>query len=133
MTEGIGFLCGLTMHWFRDAFCEREKETAQQGVDPYFVLEKQAETVPPDSNGIIPVFADVMNAKRWTHASPSFIQFDINQPQKSGMKECFCAIEETAAYVARGHMQILEAITRHKTMGANSGRRIRSESKDPCC
>jgi len=116
MTEGIGFLCGLTMRWFRDAFCEREKEMgAQQGVDPYFLLEKQAENVPPGSNGIIPIFSDVMNAKRWVHASPSFIQFDINQPQRSGVKECFRAIEESAAYVARGHMRILETITRRKT------------------
>ena len=116
MTEGIGFLCGLTMRWFRDAFCEREKEmAAQQGVDPYFLLEKNAENVPPGSNGIIPIFSDIMNAKRWMHASPSFIQFNINQPQKSGVKECFRAIEESAAYVARGHMKILEEITRHKT------------------
>jgi autoinducer 2 (AI-2) kinase len=116
MTEGIGFLCGLTMRWFRDAFCEREKEmAAQQGVDPYFLLEKQAETVPPGANGIIPIFSDVMNAKRWVHASPSFIQFDINQPQRSGVRECFRAIEESAAYVARGHMQILQDITRRKT------------------
>ena len=116
MTEGIGFLCGLTMRWFRDAFCEREKETAaQRGVDPYFLLEKEAETVPPGSNGIIPIFSDVMNAKRWMHASPSFIQFDINRPQESGVKECFRAIEESAAYVAKGHMKILEEITRHKT------------------
>jgi len=116
MTEGIGFLCGLTMRWFRDAFCEQEKEmAAKQGVDPYFLLEKEAENVPPGSNGIIPIFSDVMNAKRWMHASSSFIQFDINQPQKSGRKECFRAIEESAAYVAKGHMQILDSITRRRT------------------
>ena len=116
MTEGIGFLCGLTTRWFRDAFCEREKEiAARNGVDPYYLLEKQAEGVEPGSNGVIPVFSDVMNAKRWIHASPSFIQFDINRPDQSGRKECFRAIEESAAYVARGHLQILDSITRRKT------------------
>jgi autoinducer 2 (AI-2) kinase len=115
MTEGIGFLCGLTTRWFRDAFCEREKEiAAREGVDPYFLLEKQAEQVEPGSNGVIPIFSDVMNAKRWIHASPSFIQFDINRPEQSGRKECFRAIEEGAAYVARGHLRILESITRWK-------------------
>jgi autoinducer 2 (AI-2) kinase len=45
MTEGIGFLCGLTMRWFRDAFCEREKEEAsQQGVDPSLSLRKKPRT-----------------------------------------------------------------------------------------
>jgi len=116
MTEGIGFLCGLTTRWFRDAFCEREKEIAvREGVDPYYLLEKQAENVGPGSNGVIPIFSDVMNAKRWIHASPSFIQFDINRPDQSGKKECFRAIEESAAYVACGHLRILDAITRRKT------------------
>ena len=115
MTEGIGFLCGLTTRWFRDAFCEREKEiAAREGVDPYYLLEKQAEAVAPGSNGVIPIFSDVMNAKRWIHASPSLLQFDINRPEQSGKKECFRAIEESAAYVARGHLQVLESITGRK-------------------
>jgi len=115
MTEGIGFLCGLTMRWFRDAFCDREKELAvQQGVDPYSLLEKEAEQASPGSGGVIPIFSDIMNAKRWIHASPSFLQFNINQPEKSGRKECFRAIEESAAYVAKGHLAILESITHKK-------------------
>jgi autoinducer 2 (AI-2) kinase len=115
MTEGIGFLCGLTMRWFRDAFCEWEKEiAAKEEVDTYYLLEKQAESVPPGSNGVIPIFSDIMNAKRWLHASPSFIQFDMNRPQSSGRKECFRAIEESAAYVALGHLKIIESITRRR-------------------
>ena len=115
MTEGIGFLCGLTMRWFRDAFCEREKElAAQQGVDPYYLLEKEAGEASPGSGGVVPIFSDIMNAKRWIHASPSFLQFNINQPEKSGRKECFRAIEESAAYVAKGHLTILESITHRK-------------------
>jgi autoinducer 2 (AI-2) kinase len=31
------------------------------------------------------------------------------------VKECFRSIEESAAYVARGHVQILDAITRRRT------------------
>jgi autoinducer 2 (AI-2) kinase len=116
MTEGIGFLCGLTMRWFRDAFCEREKEiAAKEGVDPYFLLEKQASDVPPGSSGVIPIFSDIMNAKRWLHATPSFVQFDINSPQTSCKKECFRAIEESAAYVALGHLRIIQSITGRKS------------------
>jgi len=115
MTEGIGFYCGLTMRWFRDAFCEHEKELAKrEGADPYYLLEKQAETVPPGSNGVMPIFSDIMNAKRWMHAAASFIQFNVEQPQASGKKECFRAIEESAAYVSYGHLRILESITRHR-------------------
>jgi len=115
MTEGIGFYCGITMRWFRDAFCEYEKELARkEGVDPYYLLEKQAATVPPGSNAVIPIFANVMDAKRWINAAPSFMQFDIEQPMASGKKECFRAIEESAAYVAYGHQSVIESVTRHK-------------------
>jgi len=119
MTEGIGFYCGLTTRWFRDAFCQHEKELAEkENVDPYYLLEKQAAEVPPGSNGIIPIFSDTMNAKRWMHAAPSFIQFDIEHPNKSGKKECFRAIEESAAYVSLGHMKIIETIAHRKTKEA---------------
>jgi autoinducer 2 (AI-2) kinase len=64
---------------------------------------------------VIPIFADVMNAKRWVHASPSFMQFDIEHPETSGKKECFRAIEESAAYIAQGHQRIIETITHHKS------------------
>ena len=118
MTEGVGFLCGLTMRWFRDAFCAREKElAAQQGVDPYYLLEKEAENASPGSGGVIPIFSDVMNGKNWVHASPSFVQFNLNQPEKSGRKECFRAIEESAAYVAKGHLTILESVSHRRTKG----------------
>jgi autoinducer 2 (AI-2) kinase len=103
------------MRWFRDAFCEREKEiAAREGVDAYSLLEKEAEKADAGSNGVIPIFSDIMNARRWIHASPSFVQFDINRPEASGKKECVRAIEESAAYVAFGHLQILQALTHRK-------------------
>jgi autoinducer 2 (AI-2) kinase len=116
MTEGIGFLCGLTMRWFRDAFCEHEKKIATRDeMDPYYLLEKLAVDVPPGSNGVIPIFSDIMNGKKWLHASSSFLQFDITKPEASGKKECFRAIEESAAYVALGHLQIIESLIRRRT------------------
>jgi autoinducer 2 (AI-2) kinase len=111
MVEGIGFLCGLTMRWFRDAFCHREVDEARhRGVDPYVVMEERAATVPPGSNGVIGVFSNVMNARRWVHASPSFLQFDLTSPSTSGAKECIRAIEECAAYVTRAHVTIIDEL-----------------------
>jgi autoinducer 2 (AI-2) kinase len=52
------------------------------------------------------VFSNLMEAKRWVHASPAFIGFDIVSPERSGKKECFRAIEEAAAYVSLGHLRI---------------------------
>ena len=116
MMEGIGFYCGLTMRWFRDAFCQSEKEEAKRrGTDAYAMMEGLASAVPPGSNGVLGIFSNLMNSKRWVHASPSFMQFEIGDPARSGKKECIRAIEESAAYVALGHLKIIESITRGRT------------------
>lgn len=115
MVEGIGFYCGLTMRWFRDAFCDWEKaRAAELAVDPFVVMEDEAATVPPGSNGVVPIFGNIMNAKRWVQASPSFMQFDIENPSTSGRKECIRAIEESAAYIALGHLRIVRELTGHR-------------------
>jgi autoinducer-2 kinase len=110
MLEGIGFYCGMSMRWFRDAFCDAEVAQARQrGVDPYLVMEEAAAGARP--GGVIAVLSNVMNARRWAHASPSFLQFDLADPAGSGRGACVRAIEEAAAYVARGHRDIIEGLT----------------------
>lgn len=112
MLEGIGFYCGLVMRWFRDAFCQLEMEKAKQSQqDPYTLMEEEAFHAPPGSGGVLGIFSNFMDAKRWIHASPGFIQFDVTNPAASGRKECIRAIEESAAYVARGHMETIKSIT----------------------
>jgi autoinducer 2 (AI-2) kinase len=112
MMEGIGFYCGLSMRWFRDAFCDLEKlEAERTGVDAYTLMERAAMEVPPGSNDVIGILSNLMTASRWIHASPAFVQFNIGDPANSGRKECIRAIEEAAAYVSYGHLQIIEEIT----------------------
>jgi autoinducer-2 kinase len=110
MLEGIGFYCGMSMRWFRDAFCDAEVATARQrGVDPYVVMEEAAAAAPP--GGVIAIMSNLMNARRWAHASPSFLQFDLSDPAASGRGACVRALEEAAAYVARGHRDIIASLT----------------------
>jgi autoinducer 2 (AI-2) kinase len=112
MIEGVSFLAGLVMRWFRDAFCELEVvEAERRGCDVYELLEAKAAAVAPGSNGVVGIFSNVMQANRWEHASPSFMGFDIEQPGRSGRIECFRAIEESDAYVARGHCDIVSEVT----------------------
>jgi autoinducer-2 kinase len=111
MIEGIGFYCGIVMRWFRDAFCELEREqAAREGVDVYHLLERKAADLPPGANGVFGIFSNLMQASRWVHASPAFIGFDLGAPDRAGRSECFRAIEESAAYVARGHLGIVKEI-----------------------
>jgi autoinducer 2 (AI-2) kinase len=60
---------------------------------------------------VIGIFSNLMDAKRWVHASPAFMQFDIAHPEASGKKECVRAIEESAAYVSRGHLEMIRELT----------------------
>jgi autoinducer 2 (AI-2) kinase len=129
MLEGIGFYSGLAMRWFRDAFCQVERElAAQRGVDVYDLLAAEVEMVPPGSNGVVGIFSNLMNAKQWVHASPGFLGFNIGDPTRSGKKECVRAIQEAAAYVSRGHLELAEEISSHRfdeivfTGGAAKGR-----------
>ena len=112
MMEGIWFYCGIVMRWFRDAFCELEAAEAKlTGEDVYAVMERKAARVPPGANGVSGIFSNLMQANRWIHASPGFLGFDVANPSRSGRVECFRAIEESAAYVTRGHLQIIEEVT----------------------
>ncbi len=119
MMEGIGFYCGLTMRWFRDAFCDLEKlEAERTGVDAYTLMERAAMNVPPGSNDVVGIFSNLMTASRWIHASPAFVQFNVGDPANSGKKECIRAIEEAAAYVSLGHLQVIDEITGRRTDNA---------------
>jgi autoinducer 2 (AI-2) kinase len=111
MLEGIGFYCGMAMRWYRDAFCDGEVAAARhRGVDPYVVMEEAAARVGPGSGGVYAILSNLMNARRWTHASPSFVQFDLGSPAGSGRAACIRAIEEAAAYVVRGHLDIISEL-----------------------
>jgi len=111
MMEGIGFYSGITMRWYRDAFCELEKErAAARGVDPYVLMEEAAASVPPGSDGVMGIFSNVMDAKRWVHASPSLVGFNVDAPARSNRIAAIRAIEESAAYVARSHLGIIESL-----------------------
>lgn len=112
MIEGIGFYSGLSMRWIRDALCDTESAiAAQRGVDPYEVMEEVAATAPPGSNGVVAILSNVMNARRWVHASPTFTQFDINAPALTGRAAFIRAVAEAAAYVARAHRDIITEVT----------------------
>ena len=111
MLEGIGFYSGMAMRWFRDAFCSGEVAAAlARGADPYELMEASGLSAPP--GGVVAILSDVMNARRWVHASPSFLGFDLGDASAAGgLGACVRAIEEAAAYVARGHRDIVASLT----------------------
>src|SRR5262252_10407814 len=95
MLEGIGFYCGMAMRWYRDAFCDGETTVARgRGLDPYVVMEENAARIPPGAGGVFAILSNLMNARRWVHASPAFLQFNLGDPAGTGRAACVRAIEE---------------------------------------
>lgn len=109
--EGITFFSGLIMRWFRDAFCDMEKEQAKQrGCDVYEIMEEKAALVPVGSNGIIPIFSDSMKYGKWYHASPSFINLSID-PNICNRASMFRSLQENAAIVSDINLKKIEAFS----------------------
>lgn len=109
--ESISFFTGLTMRWFRDAFCEEEKNVAERlGIDTYTLLEQMAEQVPLGSYGVIPIFSDAMRFKSWYHAAPSFINLSID-PKKCNKAVLFRALQENAAIVSSYNLEQVQTFS----------------------
>lgn len=112
MVEGIGFLSGLAMRWFRDAMCpDAISAAAGSGRSAYAVMEEWAAQAPVGSNGIVATLSNVMQADAWHHSAPAFIGFDINDAAASSRGAFVRAIEESAAIVAAAHLRILSELT----------------------
>ncbi len=109
--ESISFFTGLTMRWFRDAFCAEEKLLAERlGVDAYSLLEDMAARVPPGAYGVMPIFSDAMHFKTWYHAAPSFINMSID-PERCNKQTLFRALEENAAIVSACNLAQIAAFS----------------------
>lgn len=103
--ECISFFVGLSVRWFRDAFCAEEKRQAvASGRDAYELMEEQAAAVPPGAYGVIPIFSDAMDFGRWYHAAPSFLNLSLD-PERANKAVLFRAMEENAAIVSQINME----------------------------
>jgi autoinducer 2 (AI-2) kinase len=110
-SEGITFFSGLIMRWFRDAFCEIEKQEAKErNMDAYAVLEEKAKEVPVGSHGIMPIFSDAMKYGKWYHASPSFINLSID-PTVCNRASMFRSLQENSCMVSAINLKKIQSFT----------------------
>ncbi|MBE0491986.1 MAG: autoinducer-2 kinase [Sulfurospirillum sp.] len=109
--EGITFFSGLVMRWFRDAFCELEKLEAQEkDIDAYALLEKKAKDIPVGSYGIIPIFSDSMKYGKWYHASPSFLNLNLESATCNRFS-MFKALQENACIISSINLEKIKSFT----------------------
>lgn len=103
MYEGIGFYQGLIVRWFRDAFGAEEKETAKKyGLNVYTLLDGLTKNVPAGSYGMQVLMSDIAVQKNWRMTAPTFMGWDILNPERSHKGVFFKALLENACYVACG-------------------------------
>lgn len=109
--EALAFKPGLVMRWFRDAFCQPEKELSRQtGEDPYDLMNREAEKIPAGCYGMMCTFSDVMNFINWKHAAPTFTNFELD-PVKFSRYTFYRAILENTALLVKGHMELVKEAT----------------------
>ncbi len=66
---GVTQGAGLSLKWFRDNFCQSEIETANgMGVDPYVLMDKQAEKSPIGANKLL--YLPYLMGERTPHLDP---------------------------------------------------------------
>ena len=109
--EALAFKPGLTMRWYRDAFCQEEvRKAAELGTDPYQLMNEEAAKIPAGCYGMMCTFSDVMNFIAWRHAAPTFTNFDFD-PEKFNKYTFYRAIMENTAMIAKGHMELVHEAT----------------------
>ena len=109
--EALAFKPGLVMRWFRDGFCQAEKEQAKaEGRDVYDVMNEKAANIPAGSHGMVCCFSDIMNYIHWTHAAPTFTNFEL-EPEKFNKYTFYRAILENTALLVRGHIELVREAT----------------------
>lgn len=102
------------MRWYRDAFCQLEKQKAgETGKDAYDYMNIEAEKIPAGSYGMMCTFSDVMNYIHWKHAAPTFTNFALD-PGKFNRFTFYRAIMENAAMVTKGNMELVSSVTKDK-------------------
>lgn len=109
--EALAFKPGLVMRWFRDGFCQLEKQqSTATGEDTYDIMNREAEKIPAGSYGMMCAFSDVMNFISWKHASPTFTNFELD-PEKFNRYTFYRAILENTAMLVKGHMELVREAT----------------------
>lgn len=111
--EAIAFYPGLVLRWYRDAFCQMEKQIEKEtGVDPYEQMNKKAKEIPAGCYGMMCAFSDVMNYICWKHASPTFTNFALDS-EKFNKYTFYRSLLENAALITKGHLDLVKELTGH--------------------
>ncbi len=106
---GVNLSAGGSLQWFRNALCQRLYEEAKKKkVDVYDWLGKEAEKVPPGSEGLF--FLPYLSGERTPHADPDARGCFIGLTLTHGRGHLVRSIMEGVAYSMRDSLEIIQGL-----------------------
>ncbi len=103
---GVTQGAGLSLKWFRDNFCEAEKKTAaEMGVDPYFLMDKEAEQSPIGCNKLL--YLPYLMGERTPHLDPDCRGVFFGLSAIHQKRDLLRAVLEGVVYSQRDSVEIL--------------------------
>lgn len=104
---GVTQGAGLSLKWFRDNFCQDYiDEAKRQGVDPYYLMDKDAESVPIGSNKL--VFLPYLMGERTPHMDPDCRGVFFGLSAIHTKKDMIRAVMEGVSYSLKNCSDILK-------------------------
>lgn len=102
---GVTQGAGLSLKWFRDNFCNAEKETAAlMGLDEYYLMDKEAETVPVGANRLL--YLPYLMGERTPHLDPDARGTFFGLSAMHTKKDMLRAVLEGVSYSLRDCVEV---------------------------
>ncbi len=103
---GVTQAAGLSLKWYRDTFCDAEKQAAQQmGVDPYDLMNKEAAQSPIGANKLI--YAPYLMGERTPHLDADCRGMFFGLSAMHTRRDLLRAVMEGVSYSLRDCLGVL--------------------------
>lgn len=104
---GVTQGAGLSLKWFRDNFCQAEKDTAAlMGVDEYYLMDKEAESVPVGANRLL--YLPYLMGERTPHLDPDARGVFFGLSAMHTKKDMLRAVMEGVSYSLRDCVEVFK-------------------------
>ena len=104
---GVTQGAGLSLKWFRDNFCNAEKETAKlMDVDAYYLMDKETDTVPIGANRLL--YLPYLMGERTPHLDPDARGVFFGLSAMHTKKDMLRAVMEGVSYSLRDCVEVFK-------------------------
>lgn len=104
---GVTQGAGLSLKWYRDNFCHAEMDASDgMGVDPYYLMDKQAERIVPGCEGLM--YLPYLMGERSPHNDPNAKGVFFGLSAKHTKYDMLRAVMEGVAYSLNDCMAVIK-------------------------